>query len=437
MNMLLIHTPDITNRLQYIVDLILGELLGLEFRLTTSWNELTAYEGPKLAYTREQDVTVPFIAAQGLLFEHALHPRESIVSSHEEIPVLFPIPAKNALLPFDIFAASFYMVSRYEEYHIEETDRYGRFPASQSCAYKHGFLDKPVVHYWTHQLGKALCRLFPSLSLKKPSYRFIPTIDIDHAYAYLHRPIQRTLGAIARSVIHGEFKDIAHRIQVLTRMANDPFDVYGYLTGLHDQYGLSPQYFILFADYGGNDNNIPIRNKTFHELIRSLDRGGTVGIHPSLSSGKHFRRLEREYKKLSKVLHRKITISRQHFLKISMPRTYRTLMRLGIREDYSMGFASHIGFRAGIAHPFIFFDLLKNDRTPLRIYPIMIMDVTMRDYLRLNPSQSLELIDSMIRTVKSVQGSFISLWHNESLSGYGHWKGWREVYEQMLRMASV
>ena len=43
-------------------------------------------------------------------------------------------------LPFDIFAASFFLVSRYEEYLEYQPDEYGRYQASSSLAFKNGFL---------------------------------------------------------------------------------------------------------------------------------------------------------------------------------------------------------------------------------------------------------------------------------------------------------
>jgi hypothetical protein len=109
---------------------------------------------------------------------------------------------------------------------------------------------------------------------------------------------------------------------------------------------------------------------------------------------------------------------------------------LGIQDDYSMGYATDPGFRAGIADPFNFFDLVENKETELTIHPVTVMDVTLRDYHRSNPQKSLETIFSMIDTVRSVNGEFISLWHNESFSEMGRWKGWRTVYEEMLKHAS-
>jgi hypothetical protein len=230
--------------------------------------------------------------------------------------------------------------------------------------------------------------------------------------------------------------DVFTRFKVLAGAEADPYDTYDFIQMVHERFNLEPYYFILFADYGGNDNNINITNKTFHKLLLKLDEGKKVGIHPSLSSNKHLKRLNQEHAGLLQVLGRDITMSRQHFLKISFPRTYRNLLNLGITDDFSMGYASHPGFRSGMARSYWFFDLSNNESVPLKIHPVTLMDVTMKDYLRLTPEQSIETIHRMISMVRSVGGEFISLCHNETFSEYGRWLGWRSIYEELLRFAA-
>ena len=101
-----------------------------------------------------------------------------------------------------------------------------------------------------------------------------------------------------------------------------------------------------------------------------------------------------------------------------------------------MGYAVEPGFRAGIADPFNFFDLVENKETELIIHPVTIMDVTLRDYHGLTHEKGLETILSMIDTVRSVNGECISLWHNESFSEIGRWNGWRTIYEEMIKHAT-
>jgi len=434
--MLLIHTSAVTPRLQYIFSLLLREILGLDFAFTLHEEEFLAFQGPRLAYLKMPVGGTFFIESTDLLFENGIQPVMPAAGIHEGLPFLFGTPNPDAALPYDPFAAAFYMVSRYEEYDWQNGDKYGRFPAEESIAFHENFLGIPVVHLWARQLESVMRTHFPLPEPVRTGYRFIPTIDIDHAYAFYGRGMIRTLGGFGRSLLKGDFSDFLLRVKVLKGKASDPYDNYGFIRKIHDERDLHPLYFILCADYGGDDNNISVKDLRFRHLLRELDRDGGAGIHPSLASHKEKCKWESEFQLLSGILGRKTTISRMHFLKISFPETYRELIRWGITDDYSMGYSSHPGFRAGIALPFFFFDLERNETSGLRIHPFPVMDVTLKDYLRLNIHESLETIRQVIQQVRSVNGELVTLWHNESLSGRGRWEGWREVYETMLGWAA-
>ena len=126
--------------------------------------------------------------------------------------------------------------------------------------------------------------------------------------------------------------------------------------------------------------------------------------------------------------------SRQHYLRFSLPETYQQLIDLEIEEDYSMGYASHVGFRASTCTPFYFYDLDFEIQTPLKIFPFVLMDTTLNDYMKLTPKQSLGRIKDLYMEVKKVNGTLITLFHNESISGYMRWNGWQRVYQTMLKL---
>ncbi len=433
--MLLIYTPAITSRLQYIFDLYFPELLGVNYRLTSLTDEFKSYPGAKINYSKSDLDSGLYIKSAGILFENTITAQNIETIDVDSSPVIFAHSDSSSALPFDPFAAAFYLVTRYEEYLSIKIDKYDRFEVSNSIAYQGKFLQTPVVNKWAIQLKGILHYHYPDLIFHSPDYRFIPTIDIDHAYAYKFRKLHRILGSYGRSVVKWDWKDILLRTEVLMGKQRDPYDNYSYLENIHQSYQLKTLYFVLFADYGGDDNNVTIRKKGFQKLLCELDGQSTVGIHPSLSSTKHFSKLNSEIYHLAKVLHRDITISRQHFLKIKLPKTYQNLIELGITDDYSMGYASASGFRAGIVNPFFFFDLVTNNVTSLRVHPISIMDVTLHDYYHFKPDEAIEMILQTIKAVKSVHGEFISVWHNESLSDKGRWQGWRKVYEEMVKSA--
>lgn len=442
--MLLFFTSSVSSRIQYIVRLLFEEISGLNVTFTLSKEEYLSFAGPKMAYCREDPGDGFFLESSGLLFEKEIFPHEVAARHYRDIPILFEsaVPALSGssggdtAFPFDILAASFYMVSRYEEYLPFESDKYGRFPATSGMAYRAGFLGIPIVNIWLKLFMERLRLKYPSLMTHQEPYRYLPTIDIDHAYAYRYRSLFRTMGGIGRSLVQGRPGEVLDRFRALAGLSDDPCDTFSFIRSLHERHQLSTICFLLFADYGGDDNNITVTGKGMLDLVKSLSGWSALGVHPSISASDHLPRLEAEIRGLAQAAGKGITRSRQHFLRFRLPETFRQLERLGITDEYSMGFASHPGFRAGIAHPFNFFNLAGNAETTLRIHPVQVMDVTFRDYLRLTPTESLQQIKQIIGQVRLYNGEFVSLWHNESLSDTGRWKGWRHLYEEVIKEAT-
>jgi hypothetical protein len=222
---------------------------------------------------------------------------------------------------------------------------------------------------------------------------------------------------------------------VLINKRKDPFDTYNYQLNLQRKYGFRPIYFFLLGDYGLNDKNLSHEHRHFQSLIKSIADYAEVGIHPSYGSNKNAERVRREIKRLERIIKRDIVISRQHFLKLTFQETYRRLFAADIREDYTMGFAADVGFRAGTCTPYNFYDIDEELEFNLKVVPFQVMESSLKYYLKLTPKEATERIHSMIDEVKAVKGTFVSLWHNESLSDEEEWEGWRKVYEQMIEYA--
>ena len=201
------------------------------------------------------------------------------------------------------------------------------------------------------------------------------------------------------------------------------------------KYNLKTIFFFLLADYGYNDKNVPYTSKRLRELIKQISDYCNIGIHASYNSLKNNNKLKIEMNRLSEILHKEVLDSRQHFIKLNMPSMYRNLIKNGIKDDYSMGFVSLPGFRAGTCNKFSFYDLDLESETDLNIHPFSIMDVTLNDYMNLTPSQSIDIIRNIIDEIKIVEGTFISIWHNESLNYSGRWYGWDNVYLKMIKYA--
>ncbi len=434
-SMLLVYTPNITNRVRYTFNLVLKELLAISYEFTIEKDEFVQFNGPKLNYSEQPFGEEFFIYAHSLLSQKGVKKQEILIIDFEATKAFFATNSHSSL-PFDIFAASFYLVSRYEEYLPFIGDKYGRFPAEDSLAHKNNFLHQPVVDIWALKLKEIMKSRFPEFSFPERKFTFTPTIDVDSAYAYLNKGLIRILGGYFKSIKSMDLETLVDRTKVLFGRKVDPFDTFEWQFEVQKKYDFNPIYFLLVGDYDEYDKNVSLQTKAFHTLIKSISDNAEVGIHPSYASNFNIEKLKKEISRLSAVLKMEIKKSRQHFLKIELPGTYHHLMELDITDDYTMGYASQIGFRAGISSPFYFYNLDQELITTLKVHPFCMMDATLQYYLNLMPDEAISRIQQLMKGVKDVNGTFVSLWHNNSFCEEKEWKGWRRVYEETIKSAN-
>ena len=432
--MLLIYTPKITSRHKYIFKLFFNEIHQIKFQITEREDEFKVFDGAKLNYSNTSFENEIFIESIGLLNEKGINQQDINVSPQNNIPAFFQSQSDSSM-GFDVFSASFYLVSRYEEYLPFVKDIHQRFQAENSLAYKHDFLQKPLINIWAKSLMQKIKQKHPDLEVIFPTYNYISTIDIDNAFYYLEKGFVRSLAGFFASFFSFDFNGIQQRFAVLLGKQKDPYDTYDAQLKLQKEYNLKVIYFILLADYGLNDKNISFTKRKFQLLIKRLADYASIGIHPSYGSNTNFAKLPKEIKRLEGITKREVTKSRQHFLKLTLPETYNQLVDFGIRDDYTMGFASAIGFRASICSAYTFYNLDTETILPIKIHPFAVMDATLLYYLKLSPEQSLTQISALIEEVKNVNGTFISLWHNDTFSNYKQWEGWEIVYKEMIKLA--
>lgn len=431
--MILVYAHKISPRLKYIADFILGDLCGFEVTYTSSSGEFVAHQGPKLSYYETSLGDELNVIPHALLFEKGIKPQSVPVSIWNDLPVLFK--TQHPLIPFDIFAASFYMLSRYEEYLPHIADAYNRFEADSSIAFQNKFVHLPVVNLWAIELRKLLLQRYPGIPAKENRYKYISTIDIDNAWAFKHKGFMRTVGAYARSVFRFDAVDAKERFLTLAGRMHDPYDTYDMLLGIQEEYKLPMIYFFLLGNYGMNDKNISANNFSFQALIKRLADYAETGIHPSFGSNENNNQVRIEISRLTQITHKQVTKSRQHFLKLHFPETYKNLIQSGIQEDYTMGYASQVGFRAGVCSPFKWFDLETDKVSPLTVYPFAIMDATLLYYMKLSPEQAIAKSAEIIAQIKKVNGTCITVWHNETIGNWRQWKGWQQVYREVVKLA--
>lgn len=423
-----IYSTNNSPRLQYIVNLVCNELLGIESEVITNRDEV--YSKEFVINYSNQDVVGLQIKPAKLLFEKNIIVQDLKISKTEEFVTLYQ--NNGAEIPFDLFSASFYFVSRYEEYIPHKRDKHNRYEPTQSVAYLNGFLDEPIVNIWAEFLQLKLKEKYPSIEFVKKSFEFLNTIDVDYAYAYKEKGFIRTLGGLGKDFFKGNLTEFSNRLRSSLGLLPDPFNTFKFILDLNKKHGFKSAFFFHVGDYDVNDKSIPIGSNKLQSLIKEVNDYAEIGLHPSYASSINPSKLGVEFSRLAKVIHQPVSCSRFHFIKVSLPESYRELIELDIKTDYTMGYASQMGFRAGICSPFKFYDLDYDASTSLVVYPFYLMEATIRYYFDEGPENALDYFKKYIDIVNRYNGTFVSLWHNDSLSEWGQWKGWSTVYEQML-----
>jgi hypothetical protein len=432
--MLLIHLTKITPRANYIFKVIFYEILKLDFELTSDNDLFLKYSGPKISYGDQNAEQALNFGSYGLLYETGVNKKDIKWETWNGINIFFQIHDKYAL-PFDIFSASFFLISRYQEYLPHPKDKHGRFTPEESEGYKEKILEIPIINIWAEKLKSILQNHFKDLEFPATSFTFTPTIDIDNAYAFKHKGWRRIFLSMVRNLLHLKFGILTKRTKVITGFKKDPYDSYEYQFKINKTYKIRPYYFILMGNFGKYDRNLSHKNLKFISLIRSLDQHGEVCLHPSYDSTNNLIQIKKEKERLEKIIGHPVTKSRQHYLKINIPHTYRQLIEVGIKEDYSMGYASKVGFRAGTCTPHFFYDIENEKQTDLKIFPFVFMDTTLKTYLKVRSKDAVPYVKPIVEQIKSLRGNLIFIFHNESMGNSGIWKHWGNMYEKMIRLA--
>lgn len=330
---------------------------------------------------------------------------------------------------FDLFSAVFYCISRYEEYLEYEPDAYGRYAHWNSVAWKNTFLNQPVVDVWLQYFNQHLQKKFTNYKPPITSCKLIPTYDIDIAWSYKYKGFWRSFGAFLNKP-----STLIKRLNVISGSEPDPFDSYEWLEQLQKTYQLNPVYFFLVAEERGElDKNISPKQKAFQRLIMQTKQHAFIGLHPSVHSNTAKECLGKEKNTLQQIIHAPVTKSRHHYLKFYVPHSYRELVAAGITDDYSMGYGTVNGFRASTCNSFLWFDLEKEQTTSLRIHPFAYMEANSFYELRHSPAEALAELKQLFEEVKKVNGTIITIFHNQFLGTDTMFPGWKEMYEEFLR----
>lgn len=427
--MLLVYSHKITPRLKYTFKQVCTRILEIPVSFTTTVEAFIAHDSLKISYTKQPLNNELFIRSHDLLFEQGLSDVEILVQDWNDTKCFFNAGEKS-VIPYDIFAASFYLLSRYEEYLPHVKDEYGRFTAKDSLAFKNNFLHKPVVNIWAYKFKAILQKRFPNYNFISGSYSICPIIDVPMAYYFKHKGLMRTIGGTLNDVFKFKLKQLYQRYLVILGFKKDPYNTFIWIINKQKQTKNKFLVFFLIGDYSTYDKNININKRKFVSLIKSVSDYCRVGLKASYFALENFSGLKLEKTNMESIINTTLLASRNSFSKLNLPANYRNLIDLEIREDYTMGYVNEIGFRAGTCTPFLFYDIDYEIQTPLMVHSYHLMDYALLQHTSLLDKK--ETLNKIINEIKQVKGIFTPVFHNYTFSNEERWQGFKELFTLIL-----
>jgi len=365
---ILIYVPSITPRINYTFRQVCKRFLGFRINFTTKIEPFIAYKGVKFSYANQRLGNEIFIQACGLLQEQGVNDIEIKVSIWENEPYFFST-SNQSDIPYDIFAASFYLLTRYEEYLPHVKNQLRDFPAEESIAFKNNFLQKPIINIWTEKFLETLKTKFDSISLEIPPKKVNLNIAVKKAFKYRKHGISRSIAGFLADALQLRFNEVYSRIKTWFKPDLDPYDVYEELIKFKNETQIEMKFMFLLGDYSIYTKNINHRRRVYQKLIKSMGDYCEIGLMPSHEAIHNLEILNKEIKRFELISNRELKSVMIKNHELNFPDFYIDLDKTNIEKDYSMGYHNHIGYRAGTSHAFLFYDLNLEQASPIEIHP--------------------------------------------------------------------
>ncbi len=433
--MILVYTHKITPRLNYIFRHIFNNILLKEVKFTTKIEEFIAFNGPKFSYTPQALGDEFHIQSHPILFQQGIKHNEIKFGFWDDEPIFFEVP--NSDIPFDIFAAGFYLLSRYEEYLPHQLDLHERYNYKNSILIQHNMFNKPILEIWAEKFKQSLQERFSELKFEKRKFYFEPLMNVSMARLYKGKAFLRFLFGGLNDLAHLKFRPFILRNKVYLFGKKDPYDTFDEILRLKKKYQHPLTFFHLLTSYTLFDHNISKDKASYQTQIKFLADYADTGLLASYYTMDEEETLEKEKKSLENIIHKPVLKIKAHFTRIKIPASYQIFNELEFKKDFSMGYNHKIGFRAGTSIPFYFYDIENETATHLLLHPTIISDIMLKYQYHLSPEKAMKIMIDEGEIIRQYGGHFYPVFHNFVLSDTPEWKDWNNLYINTIKHFST
>lgn len=396
---ILIYVPKITPRINYTFRQVCKRILGANINFTTKIETFISYKGIKFSYASQRLGNEVYIQSHGLLEEQGVNDVEITVTEWEGEPYFFKTSLQSDI-PFDIFSASFYLMTRYEEYLPHVKNKKGDFPATESLGYQHNFLKKPIIDIWMVKFSEILKEKFDKFDMPGNSIDIQVNIGVEKAFKYRKLGISRSFIGFCSDIFQLKFKNIFIRLKTWFKPHSDPYDVYDDLVKFKSTNNFGMDFMFQLGNYSLYTKNINFRKRIYKKLIKSMGDYCEIGLMPSFEAINDIEVLKTEIKRFEYIANHELKSVMIKNHSINFPDFYVNLDKTEISKDFSMGYYDHIGFRAGTCTPYLFYDLNLEQASPIELRPYFFNSKSIKN-------STLEELKSTIHTHKNLNMHYL------------------------------
>ena len=434
---------------KYIIGIIFGEFLGLKYKI-----EIKNIKDYEIIFNNKRLIIKDsffynFEDGLGYLDKKNIPEKIKFLKNNfiieKDILVIygddeFRIKEDAIICGIDIFASSFFMLTRWEEYVNKIRDIHDRFPGTASLAYKNDFLNRPIVNEYVEMLWNILKYLGCNQKRKEKKFKLVLTHDVDNLYKWKSwKQIFRITGGdvLKRRNLNLALSRIRKYEKIRQGKIKDPYDTFDHLMDKSESIGIKSRFYFMSVGITKYDNNYKIDEKKCIELIKEIrKRGHIIGFHGSYASYNNPQQWGKEKELMERVCQSGVNEGRQHFLRFEVPTTWQIWEDNNMQIDSTCGYADREGFRCGTGDEFSVFNILSRKKLILKERPLIIMEGTLQNsnYRGLSSNDFLKVLSYYIKITKGYNSKITLLWHNSSFDEEGGWLGWKEIYNEIIKL---
>lgn len=344
---------------------------------------------------------------------------------------------------YDILGLTYWMLNRIEEIGRTDLDNHGRFPATASHAYKHDYLERPVVDEWLNVLGQVMRNTWPQIELRQHAFSMKVSHDVDRPSRYVFRNWKMIVRALGGDLLRKDFKNAIKGpflkfISSERLPKSDPYNTFDWLMDVSEKNGLRSAFYFICGGNDPHDADYLIEDPRIRQLMRVMnERGHEIGLHPSYGTYQTPRLIKQEADRLRAAcevagIQQASYGGRMHYLRWEHPTTLQAWEDAGMTYDSTLGYADHSGFRCGTCFEYPAFNSKTQRSLKIRIRPLIVMEATIisSNYMGLgNTEAALNKLLELKEKCRKAGGCFTLLWHNsELMDGL-----MLEMYERVVR----